>query len=621
MKKFLSTVVVTASFALSAIAQNQSIPRAEYPRPQFDRSQQWVNLNGQWSYVFDHGASGHERNFADSRGFSGKIIVPFAPESKLSGVGYTDFIRDMWYQRTIAIPSDWNGKNVMLNFGAVYYMAEIYVDGKFVDRHFGGTSSFTVDITQFVEPGKEHNLVVYVKNEIRDGLQTAGKQSLRYDSWSCLYSRTTGIWQTVWMEAVAPEGLKNIRVQTDIDNSQVVINPLFYHESQGSMRVTVKDKGKTLVSETVPASNSSIIVLKMVKPELWSPESPKLYSMTLEVLDPSKNVVDRVESYFGMRKVHIEGKKIFLNNQPYYQRLVLDQGFYEDGIWTAPSDAALRGDVELGLAAGFNGARLHQKVFEERFYYWADVLGYLTWGEASSWGMDLNDPVVARNFFSEWTETVVRDRNHPSLIVWTPHNEAWNPDRVQFPRFLTDLYNITKAIDPTRPFHDASGGMHVKTDIYSVHDYEQNPEQLKKNILNGGKMFQGQQYEVMDKNGRHLGFNTPNYTDRYTFLEYKHQMPYMIDEVGGIKWNPAQVDNSDTSWGYGQAPKSLEEFYTRLEGQIDALISIHGDVWGYCYTQLTDVELEQNGIYYYNRGLKFDMARIKKIFSKRPQLK
>lgn len=614
MKKLLLSILSLFAVVTSFAAQ----PRAEYPRPQFDRSESWVNLNGEWSYKIDHAAIGLEKDYMNSKGFDGKIIVPFAPESELSGVGYTDIIEDMWYQRTISVPSDWNGKNVMLNFGAVYYESEVYIDGKFVGRHFGGSSSFSYDITEFIKDGADHNLVVYVQSDLRSGLQTAGKQSLRNDSWSCMYTRTTGIWQTVWMEAVDFAGIQRATVITDIDNNRVTVAPHFYNESAAKLRVTMKDGKKVVAKETIPASNASLAVLDVKKPKLWSPESPFLYDLTYEVIDAKGNVLDKVESYVGMRKVHIEGNKVYLNNKPFYQRLVLDQGFYPDGIWTAPSDAALKHDIELSMAAGFNGARLHQKVFEERFHYWADKLGYITWGEAASWGMDANDALAARNFISEWSEVVVRDRNHPSIIVWTPMNEEWWPDRVQFPRFCSDLYNITKAMDATRPFHDCSGGVHVKTDIYTTHEYEQDPAKLKEKVMLGGAMFQGPNYEIKDTRTRNLGFNTNSYTENYTFLKYTGQMPYILDEFGGIKWNPEQMQNSDDSWGYGDAPRSLEEYYTRLEGMIDMLMSISENVWGYCYTQLTDVELEQNGIYYYNRDTKFDMERIHKIFSKTP---
>lgn len=598
-----------------------AIPRAEYPRPQFERNA-WINLNGEWTYSFDFGGSGLEREWFKSTGFDQKIIVPFCPESKLSGVEYKDFINHMWYHRTISIPQDWANKQVLLNFGAVYYKSEIYIDGVFAARHFGGTSSFQVDITPYVKAGQTHNLVVYVESDVRSTHQPSGKQNLQFASYGCNYTRTTGIWQTVWMEAVHPEGLQSVQMIPDIDQQQLIIRPRFYKELGGKLEVTLKDNGKVVSKETVAANSLSTIILPVKKMKTWSPENPFLYDIELRVIDKAGNVVDEVKSYAGMRKVHIEGKKIYLNNQPYYQRLVLDQGFYPDGIWTAPSDEALKKDIQLSMEAGFNGARLHQKVFEERFYYWADKLGYLTWGEASSWGMDCNDIETARNFITEWTEIVERDRNHPSILIWTPTNEEFWPDRVQYPRLMQDLYKLTKAIDPTRPFHGTSGGSHIATDIWTVHNYEQDPAKLKDLLYNDGKLMEAPKWEIqlMPKN---IGFNGLKYTDQYTFPQYKHDMPYLIDEFGGIKWNPSQQMESaqNTSWGYGEPPHSLEEFYARLEGLVNTVLSLSDHVWGYCYTQLTDVEQEQNGIYYYDRSPKFDMKRIHAIFSKNPETK
>ena len=598
-----------------------AIPRAEYPRPQFERNA-WINLNGEWTYSFDFGGSGLEREWFKSTGFDQKIIVPFCPESKLSGVEYKDFINHMWYHRTISIPQDWANKQVLLNFGAVYYKSEIYIDGVFAARHFGGTSSFQVDITPYVKAGQTHNLVVYVESDVRSTHQPSGKQNLQFASYGCNYTRTTGIWQTVWMEAVHPEGLQSVQMIPDIDQQQLIIRPRFYKELGGKLEVTLKDNGKVVSKETVAANSLSTVILPVKKMKTWSPENPFLYDVELRVIDKAGNVVDEVKSYAGMRKVHIEGKKIYLNNQPYYQRLVLDQGFYPDGIWTAPNDEALKKDIQLSMEAGFNGARLHQKVFEERFYYWADKLGYLTWGEASSWGMDCNDIETARNFITEWTEIVERDRNHPSLLIWTPTNEEFWPDRVQYPRLMQDLYKLTKAIDPTRPFHGTSGGSHIATDIWTVHNYEQDPAKLKDLLYNDGKLMEAPKWEIqlMPKN---IGFNGLKYTDQYTFPQYKHDMPYLIDEFGGIKWNPSQQMESaqNTSWGYGEPPHSLEEFYARLEGLVNTVLSLSDHVWGYCYTQLTDVEQEQNGIYYYDRSPKFDMKRIHAIFSKNPETK
>ena len=598
-----------------------AIPRAEYPRPQFERNA-WINLNGEWTYSFDFGGSGLEREWFKSTGFDQKIIVPFCPESKLSGVEYKDFINHMWYHRTISIPQDWANKQILLNFGAVYYKSEIYIDGVFAARHFGGTSSFQVDITPYVKAGQTHNLVVYVESDVRSTHQPSGKQNLQFASYACNYTRTTGIWQTVWMEAVHPEGLQSVQMIPDIDQQQLIIRPRFYKELGGKLEVTLKDNGKVVSKETVAANSLSTVILPVKKMKTWSPENPFLYDVELRVIDKAGNVVDEVKSYAGMRKVHIEGKKIYLNNQPYYQRLVLDQGFYPDGIWTAPSDEALKKDIQLSMEAGFNGARLHQKVFEERFYYWADKLGYLTWGEASSWGMDCNDIETARNFITEWTEIVERDRNHPSILIWTPTNEEFWPDRVQYPRLMQDLYKLTKAIDPTRPFHGTSGGSHIATDIWTEHNYEQDPAKLKELLYNDGKLMEAPKWEIqlMPKN---IGFNGLKYTDQYTFPQYKHDMPYLIDEFGGIKWNPSQQMESaqNTSWGYGEPPHSLEEFYARLEGLVNTVLSLSDHVWGYCYTQLTDVEQEQNGIYYYDRSPKFDMKRIHAIFSKNPETK
>ncbi len=625
-------IFCTAALLLSALLPSvanadSSVPRPEYPRPQFERAD-WVNLNGEWTYSIDNVASGYEKGFSESGGFDGKILVPFSPESRLSGVGHTDFIEGIWYHRNITVPSEWEGRNILLNFGAVYYKSEIYIDGRLAGRHFGGTSSFSVDITRFVKAGQTHSLVVYATSDLRSGRQPAGKQSLQLKSKTCNYTRTTGIWQTVWMEPVSGNGLKQVQIDTDIDQGQVVVRPLFFREGRATLKVTVTDPAapkKPVAQKTVTAANNSVVVLPMKKFRTWSPEDPFLYDVKYQVIDADGKVTDEVCSYLGMRKVHLEGNKIYLNNSPRYQRLVLDQGYYPDSQWTAPSDEALRRDIELSMKAGFNGARLHQKVFEERFHYWADRLGYLTWGESSSWGMDTNQPETARNFITEWGEIIVRDRNHPSIIVWTPTNEEWAPDNIQFPRFMEDVYALTKQLDPTRPVSAASGGILVRTDIWTGHGYEQNPEKFREVVWNDGKLFT---YRNRHRNGglftKNYGFNCEAVAGTWEYPEYDGQMPYVFDEYGGIKWTDeedmkAAANNKGVSWGYGSSPRSLEEFYTRLEGLTDVLLSLSDYICGYCYTQLTDVEQEQNGIYYYSRGEKFDMSRIHAIFSKVPE--
>ena len=591
----LSAVAMMLAGTSGASAQT---PRSEYPRPQFERAD-WLNLNGTWTYAFDFGRSGVAKGYPNSKGLEGKITVPFCPESKLSGVEYTDFISSLWYQRSFTVPAAWAGKNVLLRFGAVDYESHIYINGKLVGRHYGTGSSFCFDITNFVKPGETANLVVRVLDDLRDHLQPGGKQCTYLKSYGCAYTRTTGIWQTVWLEPVDPEGLKEVVATPDIDQQQLVIRPAFYQASNDNLlTVQLMDGKKTVAQKTVKCADETVIVLPVKGMKLWSPESPFLYDLKYTVKTKEGRVIDEVKSYAGMRKVHLANGYFYLNNKPYYQRLVLDQGFYPDGVWTAPTDEALKHDIEMSKAVGFNGARLHQKVFEERYYYWADKLGYLTWGETPSWGLDVNNELAARNFLSEWTDIVVRDRNHPSIVTWTPFNETWDSkDGGVYVRFVNDVYNLTKAIDPTRPVNDVSGDGHVKTDIWSVHDYARDYDKLVEHLT--------------VKKGVEPYRNQPN----KKYLSNFAGQPYMVDEFGGLPW--IKPEERSTSWGYGSNIDSLEDFYKILDNQVKALKACKY-VTGFCYTQITDVEQEKNGIYYYDRTPKFDTQRIKAIFEQIP---
>ncbi|HIZ05382.1 MAG TPA: beta-glucuronidase, partial [Candidatus Phocaeicola gallistercoris] len=293
MKTLLATMAfITCCLSLWAA----ELPRPEYPRPQFER-EAWMNLNGTWSFDFDFGESGKDRNYQNSQDLGKQILVPYCPESKLSGVQHVDFINCMWYQRKISIPSDWNNKKIFLNFGAVDYMAEIYIDGNMIQRHYGGSSSFSVDVTRFVKAGQEHNLVIQVKDDLRSGLQTGGKQCTGYYSGGCSYTRVTGIWQTVWMEAVAENGLKSTVVRSDIDQKQLIITPEFYKESDYTLEVVLKDGNKTIAKKSVLCTNNSVIVLPVKNMKLWSPESPFLYDIVYQVKDHDGNVIDEVKSY------------------------------------------------------------------------------------------------------------------------------------------------------------------------------------------------------------------------------------------------------------------------------------------------------------------------------------
>jgi len=582
------------------MGSRESLPRPEHPRPQFER-EDWINLNGVWTFAFDPGKSGMDRGreWFRSQGFSREILVPFCPESPLSGVGHTDFIEAMWYHRKLEIPERWQGKRILLHFGGVDYECEAFIDGVSVGVHFGGSVSFTFDVTRHVRCGSSHDLVVRVADELRTRGQPRGKQSRTYRSQGCCYTRTTGIWQTVWLEAVSPYGLKDCHIIPDLDGERFVVFPRFLATADGLLfRAKVKDGNSTVAEATAPTTASAPVVLPLPEARRWEPADPFLFDILFEVIGDDGSVLDRVHSYAGLRKVHIEGNRLYLNNKPLFIRFVLDQGFYPEGIWTAPSEEALRRDIELSLRAGFNGARLHQKVFEERFHYWADRLGYLTWGESASWGCNVNRYEDARNFLAEWREIVMRDRNHPSIIAWTPFNETADiSDPVQHHRLHIDVYELTKSLDPTRPVNDASGYIHVRTDLWTVHHYER-PDQLA--ALLSPDTEDGVFHRWAEHEARYEG------------------QPYIVDEFGGIKWIPRhRRPYSEDSWGYGSDIESEEEFYQLLTEEVEIILRTP-KLSGYCYTQLTDVEQEQNGIYCYDRSEKFDMQRITSIFSREP---
>jgi len=585
------------------------IPRAEYPRPQFVRDR-WINLNGSaWTCELDHGRSGYDpaemlmgacqgrrsRRLWLSRGFDLPITVPFCPESELSGVGYADFIEQMWYHRRIDIPADWTD-SILLHFGAVDYRCDVFLDGRLVGRHAGGQVGFCFDIAPFVKPGGAHDLVLLVRDDVRGYVQPSGKQSGAYHSHGCHYTRVTGIWQTVWMEPVSPHAIEQIQILPDLDRGAFHLVPAYHAIAAGGrLKAKLLSAGEPIAEIDAPQVNGMPLTLSIPDPQPWAPGHPHLYDIELELVAGDGRPLDAVRAYAGLRKVHIEGNRVFLNNEPLYQRLVLDQGYYPDGIWTAPDDQALRRDIELAMAAGFNGARLHQKVFEPRFHYWADRLGYLTWGEASSWGCNASSIEGRDNFLREWREIVLRDRNHPSIITWTPWNEMWwIQNEEQFGRTLNETYALTRALDPTRPVHTASGGAHCLTDLWSVHSYAQNGADLT-------RIAEAKQDTNLERAQKDLGDARPH-----------AGQPLVLDELGGIKWQA--VIRGEADWGYGDAPRSLDAFYARLAELLEATLALPGYV-GYCYTQLTDVEQEVNGIYNYDRTPKFDMERIRAIFT------
>lgn len=560
-----------------------SIPRPEHPRPDFERMD-WLNLNGDWEFEIDPGNSGEARGLAAGGKYTRSIVVPFCPESPLSGVGVRDFMAAVWYRKQVTLPAAWKRRRVLLHFGAVDYEATVWVNGIEVGRHRGGYVQFTFDVTAALQGGR-NEIVVRAVDDVRSGLQPGGKQSNQYGSYGCLYRRTTGIWQTVWMESVGESYLERVKLTPDLDSRYLVVEAEVAGAA-GMLQATVRS-GRSVVAQVhVPAAwRSTVAVLEIPEVRAWSPTDPYLYTLEL-TLGRDGEVQDTVSSYFGFRKVHIEGNKFYLNGQVLFQRLILDQGFYPDGIYTAKTDRALKKDIQLSMEMGFNGARLHEKVFEPRFLYWADRLGYLCWGEYPNWGMDHNRPEAWENLIAEWIEVVLRDRNHPCLIGWCPTNETPNE---QHRASVALLYGATRAIDPSRPIIDTSGYTHVVTDVDDNHHYSQDPKEFK--ALQDG-LISGKPYR-----------NHPN------DAPYAGQ-PFICSEYGGIWWNPGQTDAD--AWGYGDRPRTKTEFLARFRGLTEALLN-NPAMSGLCYTQLTDVEQEVNGLYTFQRKAKFEPALIAAI--------
>jgi len=561
---------------------NTSLPRPEYPRPQLVR-EAWLNLNGEWEFEETTDLA----NPPIGRRLRGRILVPFAPESKLSGIGKTDFMPAVWYRRAFTIPAEWKDQRILLHFGAVDYEAMVWVNGQLAGSHRGGYVPFQLDITALLRAG-ENELVVGALDDTRSPLQPTGKQSDRPESYGCLYTRTTGIWQTVWLEPVPQAHLTRMHLYPDIDGGRLCIQIWADKAEQALSVEAIASANSSKVDASIVSIQGGFatLMLKIEKPRLWSPADPFLYDLEIKLTD-GKKPIDRVESYFGMRKVSLQSPAINLNNQPLFQRLVLDQGFYPDGIYTAPDDAALKHDIELSQQMGFNGARLHQKVFEPRFLYWADKLGYLVWGEFADWGLARDGAESLERMLPEWLAAVERDFNHPSIVGWCPFNET-NPQ--QRAELIRTIYQVTKAIDATRPVIDTSGYVHVETDVDDSHNYEQNPKTFAAffaDFAKGSRPFRN-----FAEDAPHAG------------------QPYFVSEYGGIWWNPQQTD--EKSWGYGERPKGEEEFLQRYRGLTETLL-FHPKMCGFCYTQLYDIEQEVNGLYTYDRRAKFDPAILRGI--------
>jgi beta-galactosidase/beta-glucuronidase len=540
--------------------------------------------------------------------FDRRITVPFCYQSRLSGIGDTSFHDVVWYARTISRPAPGTEDGrVLLHFGAVDYRAAVWVNGVQVVSHEGGHTPFCADVTDVLRQ-EENVLVVRAEDPSRDTTIPRGKQYWKEESEGIFYTRTTGIWQTVWLEPVGRRRIEGLRLTPDVDAAALDIEVAVEGFEPGlTLRVAVEHAGERVLDDRL-GLQSALVERRLplitrgespttaypslwARPALWSPEEPNLYDLRIELLDAEGEVLDTVDSYFGMRKIEVRDGNVYLNNRPLYQRLVLDQGYFPGGLLTAPTDDDLREDIELAKEMGFNGARKHQKVEDPRWLYWADRLGFLVWGEMAN-AYQYSPEYVCR-ITAEWQEAVRRDYNHPCIVAWVPMNESWGVPGVDTdPRqieHLLAMYHLTRSLDDSRLVVSNDGWEHALTDLCAIHDYR-DADTLS-------RIYETVESAIAEPERR------PVYAPGHGY----RGEPVLVTEFGGIAFRSADPE----SWGY-RVVSNAEELLERYGSLIAALLR-SDVVQGFCYTQLADVEQEINGLLAYDRRPKADLARIREI--------
>lgn len=573
------------------------IPRPEYPRPDFQR-EKWLALNGEWDFSFDEPI------------FDQKILVPFACETKLSGIHDTSFHNAVWYRRSFSLPEPMHDRQILLHFGAVDYTCRLWVNDQFIREHTGGQCGFSADITDALNASGENVIVLEARDDPADLEMPRGKQYWKPESESIFYTRTTGIWQSVWLEAVSPMHLCSCRITPLFDERSVRFS---YALSAAPQHVTltaeITFRGKTAGAVSVTPTSargafdwqidqSALSEWNYQEDLVWTPEQPNLFDVTFRILEHGCEV-DAVQSYFGMRKVSIQNGQFLLNNRPYYQKLVLDQGYWPESLLTAPSDEAFIRDIELTKAMGFNGVRKHQKVEDPRYLYHADRMGLLVWGEIGA--AYLYSEQYADRIYREWLDVLRRDYNHPCIVVWTPLNESWGVQEIETdPRQQAHseaMVAITKSMDTTRLVVDNDGWEHTNGDLLTIHDYSPSGEMLRAHLGSMDAILALRPAQRALFVGRHA---------------YAGQ-PILLSEFGGVKFVPGT--EAQHSWGYCESD-SCAAFAGKLRELFDAVRACPL-VDGYCYTQLTDVETEQNGLLTYDRTPKLPLETICAILNGR----
>lgn len=584
----------------------------QYPRPQFVRSQ-WENLNGSWEFAFDDADRGiSEKWYEPGKHLNREIQVPFVYQCELSGINDQAPHDIVWYKKRFSVEKQEEGKELLLHFEAVDYEAVVYVNGQQAGKHTGGYTPFSVNMTPYLAEG-EQEVTVRVWDSHTDELIPRGKQFWDGESRSIWYTNSTGIWQSVWMEWVPEKRLEHVRFTSLYDQGKIQMQCEGAGICEGdSLYYKIRLKDKVLAEGTqvwlrdtldfsVDIINGRIFNTNYHEPGIsWTPENPVLLEVELEVRKSDGQCTDRVQSYFGFRKVHTEHGMVYLNNRPYYQKLVLDQGYWPQGLLTAPDDEALVKDIELAKAMGFNGCRKHQKVEEARFLYWADKLGFLVWGECAA--PTMYDRKSVNRTLKDWSEIVERDYNHPCIVTWVPINESWGVPGIQRNKmqqsFSETMYHYLHAVDDTRLVVSNDGWNMTVTDICAIHNYSHGQKEETEKY---------EEYKETLSTKENLIGQPPSCWDIYA-KGYSHQgEPILLTEFGGIGFEVSK----QKGWGYSSV-NSEKEFLEDYRRIMDAVYASEG-LWGYCYTQLTDVEQEINGLVTYDRKPKCDLAEIKKI--------
>lgn len=572
-----------------------------YPRPLMQRAD-WTNLNGEWDFVIDHKA---ELAFKQVE-FTGKILVPFAPETPASLVADQGFFKAVWYRRRFVAPSLIDGEKLVLHFGAVDWRANVYVNGSLVASHDGGYTPFSVDITEQLKKSKYQTIVVQALDDPHDMAKPRGKQDWLPEAHSIWYPRTTGIWQTVWMEVVPAASIASLRWSADVPTWSLGLSAKFSGVTEGmQLKVAIRHRDKLIVNDAYGVVDGQI-ARRIDLPDpgiedaraayLWSPENPQLFEAELTLVDGSGKVVDRVSSYTAMRTVAVDDQRFLLNGRPYNLRLVLDQGYWLESGMTAASDEALRKDVELTKAMGFNGVRKHQKIEDPRFLYWADRLGLMVWEEMPS--PYAFTAQATQRLLSTWTEAIERDISHPCIVAWVPYNESWGlPDLTKVAAQRDSqraLYYLTKSLDQSRPVIGNDGWEMVAGDILAVHDYDGDANRLRERYSGGLEpVARGELFAKQRPGYRELLLDRYDHSGR----------PVMLTEFGGICYSPDKE-----AWGYKRAA-TVEEF-SRQVGDILAAVHAVPCFAGFCYTQLTDTYQEANGLLFMDRTPKYPIEEI-----------